>query len=1116
LTSAPPLCGLPLILFDGACGTSLQRMKLAPASWDGHDGCNEYLNLSRPEAVTAMHRAFVEAGATVIETNTFGANRLVLSEFGLADRVDEINRAAVANARRAVDGRPDVYVCGSIGPGTKLALLNQVPVEALAAATAEQVEALAAAGVDLIIFETCQDLLQIKTALVACFDTLERVERSLPVMVSVTIESTGTMLAGCDIATVVATLSPFPLFSLGLNCAAGPRELTAHAAPLASLWPGRLSIMPNAGLPIVKEGQTHYPLDPAGFATATRNFVTELGFSIVGGCCGATAEHIAALKEALQGERPVSRAPPPLPPAVTSAYAVQPLRPEIPPFLIGERLNANGSKAFRDALLAGDLAAALPLAQRQEAQGAMALDLCAAYAGRDEIADMDALVRLLRTGAKLPLMIDSTRPEVIETALRLQPGRCIVNSVNLEDGGANLDRICRLAKRYGAAVVALTIHEGGMAMTIDDKLATAKRIYARAVEQLGLRPEDLLFDALTFTIGSGETSLRGAAIETLEAIRRIKAELHGVGTVLGISNISYGLAPAARKILNSVFLHEAVAAGLDAAIVDVARILPLHGIDDDARRVTLDLIYNRDPGDGETALTAFIRHFDQTAIPSAEHAADQAASVRPEIRLTERILRGDKEDLGQTLDELLHTMPASVIVRDILVPAMRQVGRLFASGELLLPFVLQSAETMKAAVKHLAPALKGSVQQTGPSVLLATVAGDVHDIGKNLVDIILSNNGYTVYNIGIKVPAATIIEKAREFKPAVIGLSGLLVKSALLMKENLAAFRAAGLTQPVLLGGAALTPGFVARECAPNYNAPVVYCADAFDGLRALRDFEAGTLKGTPPPAANEAVAAAEAREADTLVRDNPVPDAPFLGVRRVIGVPLETLLPFVNETALFAARWGYHRKGLSPERYAELIRDEVRPRYLFLLQRLRDEQLLEAAVAYGYFRAWAEKERLHLESAGHPVAFTFPRQRVPPHRCIADYFKPAEQEGDLAGAFVVTVGHKLPAAIEALRTADRYQDYLMLHGLSVELAEALAACWHAKMRRELGIDEQTGARYSFGYPAAPDLEGQRPLLALLQADRIGVGLTESCQMVPEQSTSALVVHHPQAHYFAV
>ena len=1120
MTTDSPLSGLPLILFDGACGTSLQRLQLPPASWDGHDGCNEYLNLSCPGAVTAMHRAFVEAGANVIETNTFGANRLVLGEFGLADRAAEINRAAVGHARAAIGGRPGVFVCGSIGPGTKLALLDQVPVEALAAATAEQVEALATAGADLLIFETCQDLLQVKTALVACFDTLEHLGRGIPVMVSVTIESAGTMLAGCDIATVAAALAPFPLFSLGLNCAAGPRELGPRVAALARLWPGRLSVMPNAGLPIVRDGQTHYPLDPAAFADATRRFVTELGVSIVGGCCGTTTEHIAALKTALRGAVPASRRPPPPAPAVTSAYGIQPLRPEIPPFLIGERLNANGSKAFRDTLLAGDLAGALPIAQRQEAQGAMALDLCAAYAGRDEVADMAALVRLLRTGSKLPVMVDSTRPEVIETALRLHPGRCIVNSVNLEDGGANLDRVCRLARRYGAAVVALTIHEGGMAMTADDKLATARRIHARAVGHHGLRPEDLLFDALTFTIGSGEASLRGAAAATLEAIRRIKNELPGVGTVLGVSNISFGLAPAARRILNSVFLHEAVAVGLDAAIVDVARILPLHAIDEAARRVALGLIHNRDPGGGETALAAFIRHF--AAAPAeaggrGETAAGPAA--RPETRVAEAILRGDRESLGEPLDELLHVLPAGDIVRDILVPAMQQVGRLFASGEMLLPFVLQSAEAMKAAVGHLAPALEGGARTAGPSVLLATVAGDVHDIGKNLVDIILSNNGYTVHNLGIKVPAATLIEKARELQPAVIGLSGLLVKSALLMKENLAEFRAAGLTQPVLLGGAALTPGFVACECAPCYDAPVVYCADAFDGLRALRAFEAGTLQGTPPPTAApaHASAGAAAREAaDAPVRDHSVPAAPFLGARQVAGVPLEDLLPYVNETALFATRWGYHRKGLPPERHAALLRDEARPRYRALLQRLRDEQLLDAAVSYGYFRARAAGETLHLEAPEGAVAFTFPRQPFAPGLCLVDYFRTAEEGGDLVGAFVVTVGHRLPAAIEALRAADRYQDYLLLHGLSVELAEALAACWHARMRRELGIGKHAGARFSFGYPAAPDLERQRPLLALLQAERIGISLTESCQMVPEQSTSALVVHHPQAHYFAM
>ncbi|NLF22708.1 MAG: dihydropteroate synthase [Lentisphaerae bacterium] len=1115
MTAPTPWHDAPLILFDGACGTTLQQMQLDAAAWEGHEGCNEILNLTAPDAIMAMHQAFIEAGARVIETNTFGANRLVLGEYGLADRVAAINEAAVAHARCAAGARGDVAVCGSIGPGTKLALLGQVDVDSLAAATTEQVRVLVESGVDLLLFETCQDLLQIKTALVACFDELRRLDRPLPVLVSVTVESTGTLLAGSDLETVAATLAPFPLFSLGLNCAAGPDELAGPVAALSRLWPGRISVMPNAGLPVLRQGRTHYPLDPEAFAAATARFVRDLGVSVVGGCCGTTPAHVAALRRALAGIQPAPRALPPPTPAVTSAYAVYPLHPEIPPFLIGERLNANGSKAFRDCLLADALDQALPIAARQADQGAMALDVCAAYAGRSETDDLTKLVALLRTQSRLPVMIDSTRPEAIEAALRQHPGRCIINSINLEDGGATLDRVCTLARRYGAAVVALTIHEDGMALTVADKVATAKRIHARAVGHHGLRPADLLFDALTFTIGSGDASLRNAAAATLEAIRRIKEELPGVGTVLGVSNISYGLAPGARRVLNSVFLHEAVAAGLDAAIVDVARILPLHLIDETARRRALDLIYNRETETGRDPLHAFIEAFAATPAAGSEPSTPAQDTGRAETRLTTAILRGDKEGLAEPIEELLPTMAATDIVNAILVPAMREVGRLFGCGEMLLPFVLQSAEAMKAAVKLLEPALAGGEPRTGPSVLLATVAGDVHDIGKNLVDIILTNNGYTVHNIGTKVPAAVIIEQARRLQPAVIGLSGLLVKSALLMRENLAAFKAAGLTQPVLLGGAALTPDFVARECAPVYDAPVVYCADAFDGLRALRDLEAGRLSSTPLPAARTAPQEGSTTP-ETVPFDTPIPQAPFLGARQVHGVPLEAILPFVNEPRLFATRWGYHRRARAPEEYAAMLRDEVRPRYREWLRRITDEAWLQASVSYGYFRARAAGESLTLDSGARAATFAFPRQGFAPHRCIADFFRPDGAGDDLAAAFVVTVGDRFAPAIEACRAADRYQDYLMLHGLAVELTEALAEGWHRKIRRELGIGEQAGARYGFGYPACPDLDGQRPLLDLLDAGQIGVALTEGCQMVPEFSTAALVVHHPQAHYFTV
>ncbi len=1098
-----------------------------------------------------MHRSFAAAGADVVETNTFGANRISLDEYGLGDRVASINQAAVAHARTALRDWPGKWIWGSVGPGARLPLLGQIRPDELAQAYREQIVALVDAGVDGLILETCQDLLQIKTALTTCRDVLARGGHSLPVMVSVTMEPGGTLLTGSDMSAIVATLEPFDLFSLGLNCATGPAEMAPHVQYLHRHWRGRISLMPNAGLPRIHNGATTYPLEPEPFAQAMAGYIRKYGVSIAGGCCGTTPEHIRALcrwvrpetsaESPERGDKPASATTAEVRPdrvseffpALSSVYSAMPLRPEIPPFLVGERLNATGSKAFRKCLLENDTEGILRIALRQQQQGAMALDLSTAYAGRDESTDLCNLVCLLRTAVKIPLMIDSTNPQVIEAALKLHPGRCIVNSINLEDGGATLDAICSLARRHGAAVVALTIDEQGMAMTIGDKMAVAHAIYDRAVHHHGLRPSDLLFDLLTFTIGSGDDSLRRAAIETLGGIQRIKHELPGVGTVLGVSNISFGLAPAARKVLNSVFLHEAVKAGLDAAIVDVAKILPLHGIPSEDRRICLDLIYDKqaqpetdDPSSGP--LQVFIRHFAGQAASSGTPADNSSKSSQPfEQRLTASIVDGDANEIEDLLDTLLRRYTADAIVNVILIPAMRQVGRLFGEGELLLPFVLQSAETMKRAVKHLEPHLKNDRHAAGPGVLLATVQGDVHDIGKNLVGIILSNNGYQIHDLGTKVPAGTIIEKARELQPQAIGLSGLLVKSALLMRENLEAFGDAGLRQPVLLGGAALTADFVARECAPRYPAPVVYCADAFDGLRALREHRQGTLRSTSIKKSSRAEGGGKRSELQAPVRNQPTPKVPFTGRRHITDITLEDLRPYINEQALFRGRWGYRRGKMDPADYERLLEREVRPRYAEILRRVRAESLLQPGVAYGYFQAVSEGDALRIEHEARTWRFEFPRQSFAPHLCIADYFKSDGEGGDIAAFFVVTIGHAFRHAIEQLRQADRYRDYLLLHGFSVELTEALAEYWHHRMRIEMGIEpppspgtprqrSYRGARYGFGYPACPELEAQAELFDLLHPEKLGMTLTESMQIVPEQSTSAIVVHHPEACYFSL
>jgi len=1110
-----------ILLFDGACGTNLQRMEIPASAWQGREGCNEFLNLTAPEVIREWHASFLSAGAAALETNTFGANAVVLAEYGLEGRVAEINRAAVENARAAIRRHGgEAFVAGSIGPTTKLPSLGHIGRVAMARAFSEQARALVEAGADALIIETCQDLLQVKIALVSCFETLDSMKRDVPVMVSLTIENTGTMLVGTDVAAALAAIEPFPVFSIGLNCATGPDGMTSHIRHLCRHYRGRVSCIPNAGIPQVVDGRTHYPLSPEAFAAQVAAFVREEGVSIVGGCCGTTPEHIRRLSEALAGVSPAKRNVSERP-SLSSLYQAAEIRQEIPPFLIGERANANGSKRFRDLLLADDYAGALRIALEQQEDGAHAVDLCTAYAGRDERADLSAMVRLFAQSVQIPTVIDSTSPECIEAALEIHPGRCLVNSVHLEDGGKNLERVCRLAGKHGAAVIALTIHEKGMAMTVEEKVATARAIHDLAVGRHGLRPQDLLFDVLTFTIGSGDATLLDAAADTLAAVRRVKEELPGVFTLLGVSNVSFGLSPASRRVLNSVFLHEAVAAGLDAAIIDAGKILPMSRIPAEDREVCLDLIYNRAKGPDASPLAAFIRHFADAKPAEEVPAADRnLPALAPEEEIAEKVVAGDREGLEDVLAILLSRRPAAGIINQLLVPAMRRVGDLFGRGEMLLPFVLQSAEVMKRAVDWLAPFMEKADREGGRKVLLATVAGDVHDIGKNLVDIILSNNGYRVFNIGIKVPAETIIEKARELQVDAIGLSGLLVKSALVMKENLPLFAAAGLRVPVLLGGAALTGKFVAQDCVPGYPGPVVYCADAFAGLSAMRALEAGTLSSTVFDAAATAPAMIPGPRGSDLSRDNPVPAPPFLGRRHVTDIDPRELFPYVNEQALFRGRWGYRRGKMTAEGYAGLVREKVRPLYEELKRRGVEDGLLRPKVAYGWFRAFAEGDALVVEHEGRSFPFPFPRQKSPPHLCIADYFRTRGEGGDVAGFFVATIGEEIGKAAQELFGSDRYHDYLMLHAFGVEVTDALAEYWHEAMRRELGIagdrpasfsgyvvQEYQGSRYGFGYP---------PVFELLDPGAVGVALTESMEMVPEQTTSAIVVHHPQAKYFSV
>jgi 5-methyltetrahydrofolate--homocysteine methyltransferase len=1104
-------------------------MRLPASAWGQYEGCNEYLNLSAPDAISELHGSFLEAGATVVETNTFGANDIVLAEYGLSARVEEINAAAVECARAAVRRhRPGAWIAGAVGPTTKLPSLGHISFEEMAGSYARQIRALAEAGADLLLIETCQDLLQIKIALVSCFETLAKLGKDLPVMVSLTVESTGTMLVGSDVGAAAAAIEPFPVFSIGLNCATGPEGMKSHIRHLCRHWPGRVSCLPNAGMPEVVDGRTVYPLEPEVFAARMKAFVVEEGVSIVGGCCGTTPEHIRRMSEALSGVSPADRRPQ-WAPSLSSLYQAVEIRQEIPPLLIGERANANGSRRFRDLLLADDYPGALKVALEQQEDGAHAVDLCTAYAGRDEKADLVALTRLFAQSLKIPTVIDSTSADCIEAALRAHPGRCLINSVHLEDGGKTLGRICRLAKKYGAAVVALTIGEKGMAMSVEEKVDVARAIYDLAVGTYGLRPSDLLFDVLTFTVGSGDPGLAGAAKATLEAVRRVKEELPGVYTSLGVSNVSFGLSPRSRRVLNSVFLHEAVEAGLDAAIVDAAKVLPLTKIPEEDLRVCLDLIYNRIEDPETSPLSVFVRHFSEKETEGGTPAGKEIDALPPEERLAEKVVAGDKDGLEDLLAILLTRRPAQAIIGQLLVPAMRRVGDLFGRGEMLLPFVLQSAEVVRECVRRLEPFLAGHEKDAGKKVLLATVAGDVHDIGKNLVDILLTNNGYKVYNLGIKVPAETIIDKAREHAVDVIGLSGLLVKSAIVMQESMPQYAAAGLTAPILLGGAALTEKFVAECCVPGYPGPVVYCADAFAGLSAMRALEKGALASTKYDAAARVQPMKPGAKGERISHDHPVPVPPFLGARRATDIDVKALFPYVNEQALFRGRWGYRRGKLSADEYDRLVREKVRPMYEEIRRRGVEEGLLRPKVAYGYFRCVSEGDTLVVEDAGKRHEFPFPRQAAPPHLCIADYFRPREEGGDVVAFFVATVGDRIGEAAHELFSSDRYHDYLMLHAFGVEVADALAEYWHEVIREELGIggrkpagpagyivQEYQGSRYGFGYPSCPDLSAHKAVFELLAPEEIGVTLTETMEMVPEHTTSAIVAHHPQAKYFAV
>ncbi|MGI9105341.1 MAG: methionine synthase [Pyrinomonadaceae bacterium] len=1169
-----------IVVFDGAMGTNLQTQNLTVDDYGGaqFEGCPEYLLISRPAAVERVHAAFFDVGCDVVETNSFGSIPYVLDEYGIGHMAYDLNVRAAQLAKRvaadyATKDKPR-WVAGSMGPGTKSPTLGHIAFRDIKAAYSEQARGLIDGGVDLLIVETCQDLLQTKAALSAIFEYFAQAKRRVPVITQVTIELFGTMLPGTEISAALTALEPYPIDVIGMNCGTGPKNMTESLRYLCENAQLPVSVLPNAGLPSVKDGAMHYDETPESFTAQIVHFVKDFGVNVVGGCCGTAPEHLQMVVEAMRNVTPKPRAASTLP-AASSIYSQQPYVQQNSFLIVGERVNASGSKKMRDLLNAEDWDGLVSLARAQEREGAHVLDVNVDYVGRDGVKDMHELASRLVTNIRIPLMFDSTEWEKMEAGLEHSGGKCILNSTNYEDGEPRFIKVVELAKRFGAGVVIGTIEEEGMARTAEGKFRIASRAYQQATGQLNFPAHDIFFDPLALPISTGIEEDRRNAAETIEGIRRIKRELPGCFTILGVSNISFGLNPASRIVLNSVFLHEAVEAGLDAAIVNASKIVPLNRIGEREREVARQLIYDERTFDGDICtydpLTEFTTLFEGVTTKKA-HVDDAALPV--EESLKRHIIDGEKQGLETQLKRALETTPALDIINNILLDGMKTVGELFGSGQMQLPFVLQSAEVMKAAVRFLEPFMekKGGATAKG-RMILATVKGDVHDIGKNLVDIILTNNGYSVVNLGIKQTIENILNAYSEQGADAIGMSGLLVKSTLIMKENLEILNERGITVPVVLGGAALTRRYVEDDLKAIYQGSLFYAKDAFDGLYTMdsltgvksngaeqaegakaaaatagADVSAATEDvedlvgedaklGIRKPARPRAVVKAAGDTTHTLRSDvstnTPIPRAPFYGSRVVDEIPLDEVFAFVNETALFKGQWQFKQGRRSAEDYRALVADTVRPAYDELKERAKRDKLLTPRAVYGYYPCQSAGNDLIIyedDERTERQRFTFPRQPDGKRLCLADYFA-AQDSGrmDVVAFHLVTMGRRASEYAQQLFKSDNYMDYLFFHGLSVESAEALAELWHKRIREELGIaarDAQEitklfhqgyqGSRFSFGYPACPDLEDQTKLFELIDPSRIDVALTEEFQLEPEQSTSAIIVHHEEARYFSI
>jgi 5-methyltetrahydrofolate--homocysteine methyltransferase len=1146
-----------VVVFDGAAGSNLQMLNLNADDFGGAalEGCNEMLQVTRPDAISGLHDSFFKVGVDVVETNTFGSFGIPLGEYDIAERAYELSLLGAQLARGVADSysTPDHqrFVAGSMGPGTKMPSLGQIRFADLRDSYEVQARGLLDGGVDLFLIETAFDLLGLKAAIIACRKVMRAAGRQIPIQAQVTMELTGRMLPGTEIGAALTAIEAMRVDVIGLNCATGPVEMGEHLRHLGQYSHVPISCLPNAGLPSIVDGKMHYDLGPAALAEHHHRFVSEFGVGIVGGCCGTTPEHLAAVVSAVSGMAAPSRSPL-KEPGAASLYTHVPFKQDNSFLVIGERTNANGSRAFRDAMLAEDWDTCTAIAREQVKEGAHILDVCVDYVGHDGAIDMDHIAQRFATQAAAPLVLDSTEPQVMEAGLQWIGGKAILNSANLEDGeepGSRLDRVFTLAREYGAAVICLLIDERGQARDVEWKMEIAHRIHKIATERYGIDPTDLIFDALTFPLSTGDDDLRNDAKATIDAIRRIKAEMPGVACTLGVSNVSFGLKPSLRVVLNSVFLHECVEAGMDSAIVHASKILPLHKIPEEQRQVCLDLIYNRvDAATGYDPLQKLLAMFENVSSVKAEKE-DRSDWPVSKI-LGQRIIDGDRDGLEPDLDRAMAEGIAPLtIINDHLLEGMKVVGELFGSGQMQLPFVLQSAETMKKSVAYLEPHMEASTDGGKGRVVLATVKGDVHDIGKNLVDIILTNNGYEVHNIGIKVNIAEMIDKVHEVSADALGMSGLLVKSTLIMRENLEELNTRGLSDlPVLLGGAALTRTYVERDLRTVYNGQVFYGRDAFEGMHTLdrlmaikrggEPFDADfgrALGGRDLPARSPKVAVdpstLPSRSPD-IADDNELFTPPFLGSRVVKGIALDDIAAYINETALFRNQWQFRPESAggvteTDEQFKARIRPILREQFAVA----REANLLVPQVVYGHFPANADGNDLVIWTddtrATERARFVYPRQTEAPFMCIADFFSTSKP--DYATFHIVTMGHAVSDRAAELFKEDRYTDYLMLHGLGVEMAEALAELWHRRIREELGYADQDGpslaglfrqqyrgGRYSWGYPACPDLEDNATVAGLLGADRIGItcGEDTSWQYQPEQTTSALICHHPQAKYF--